>query len=112
MNRKRFGAESNLIYRNDSNRPAKGVHTGDRAGGAARKEVTIQTHGKDKYKRTLAEVLLHDGSNFNHMLVKDGWCWWYRKYAPGDTVLEGLEKEAREAKKGLWVDPQPVQPWE
>ena len=28
----------------------------------------------------------------NHELVKDGWCWWYRKYAPGDTVLEGLEK--------------------
>ena len=24
-------------------------------------------------------------------LVKQGWCWWYRKYAPGDTVLEGLE---------------------
>jgi endonuclease YncB( thermonuclease family) len=43
---------------------------------------------------------------------KDGGCWWYRKYAPGDAVLEGLEKDAREAKKGLWVDPQPVPPWE
>jgi endonuclease YncB( thermonuclease family) len=57
-------------------------------------------------------VLLPGGTNVNHTLVKEGWCWWYRKYAPGDTVLEGLEKEAREAKKGLWVDPHPVPPWE
>lgn len=34
------------------------------------------------------------------------------KYAPGNTKLEKLKKEAREAKKGLWVDPQPVPPWE
>ena len=75
------------------------------------KEVIVQTHGKDKYKRTLADVLLLDGTNVNHQLVKEGWCWWYRKYAPGDAVLEGLEKEAREAKKGFWVDPAPIPSW-
>ena len=37
-----------------------------------------------------------------------GWCWWYRKYAPGDTVLEGLESKACEGRKGLWVDPHEV----
>ena len=37
----------------------------------------------------------------NQDLVKDGWCWWYRNYAPGNTVLEGLEREARGARKGL-----------
>jgi micrococcal nuclease len=57
-------------------------------------------------------VLLLDGTNVNQTLVEDGWCWWYWKYALGDTVLEGLEKEAREGKKGLWADPQPVPPWE
>lgn len=96
--------------------PEKGQAYGKRAKQAASalafgKQVTLKTHGYDKYKRTLANVFLPDGTNVNHELVKQGWCWWYRKYAPGDTVLEGLEQEAREARKGLWVDPAPVPPW-
>lgn len=76
------------------------------------KEVTLQTHGKDKYGRIIADVLLPDGTSVNHELVKDGWCWWYRKYAPGDAELEKLEMEARKANKGLWADQDPVPPWE
>jgi endonuclease YncB( thermonuclease family) len=76
------------------------------------KDVTLQTHGKDKYGRTIADVMLPGGTNVNHALVKDGWSWWYRKYAPGDTVLKKLEADAREAKLGLWADPHPVPPWE
>ena len=72
---------------------------------------TLQTHGKDKYGRILADVFLPDGMNVNHELVKDGWCWWYRKYAPGDVELERLEIEAREAKKGLWQDSAFIPPW-
>jgi Staphylococcal nuclease homologue len=37
------------------------------------KEVTLQTFAKDKYRRTLADVLLADGTNVNHELVKDDW---------------------------------------
>src|SRR5215467_12306386 len=96
--------------------PEKGQAFGNRAKQAASalafwKDVTLQTHGQDKYGRTLADVILRDGTNVNHTLVKDAWSWWYRKYVPGDTMLEGLEKEAREAKNGLWADPQPVPPW-
>jgi len=47
------------------------------------KEVTFQAYGKDEYGRTIADVLLPDGSNVNHELVKDGWCCWYRKCVPG-----------------------------
>ncbi|MDF0677369.1 MAG: hypothetical protein P0120_23980 [Nitrospira sp.] len=46
-----------------------------------------------------------------HELVKEGWCWWYRKYAPEETILEGLEQEARGA-RNVWTDPEPVSPWE
>ena len=61
----------------------------------------------------LGKPLVLDGdiTSANHSLVKEGWRWWYRKYAPGDTLLEGLEKDAREAKKGLWADPAHVPPW-
>ena len=96
--------------------PEKGQAYGQRAKHAASalvfgKEVTLQTHGKDKYGRILADVFLATGTNVNHELVKEGWCWWYRKYAPGDVELERLEKEARDSKKGLWQDPAPVPPW-
>ena len=52
------------------------------------KDVTLQTHGKDKYGRTIADVILTDGTNVKHTLVKDGWCWWHRKYAPGNVALK------------------------
>lgn len=65
------------------------------------KEVIVRIHGKDKYKRTIADVILPDGTNVNHTLVKLGWCWCYPKYEPGDTVLEGLEMEAREGRRAL-----------
>ena len=97
--------------------PEKGQPFGEKAKQATPalvfgKEVTVQTQGKDKYRRTLADMLLPDGTNVNDELVKDGWCWWYRKYAPGNTTLERLEAEARESRMGLWADPHPVPPWE
>ena len=76
------------------------------------KDVMLQTFGKDTYGRTLADVRLLDGTHVNQTLVKDGWCWWYRKYAPGNRELERLEKTARAAKKGLWAAPVQVPPWE
>ena len=67
---------------------------------------------KRRLPPVVADIVLTDATNVNQKLVKDGWCWWYRKYAPDDTVLEGFETEAREAKRGLWRDPHPVPPWE
>lgn len=76
------------------------------------KDITVRTHGLDKYGRIIGDVILPDGSILNRELVQAGLCWWYRKYAPNDTVLAGLEKEARDGKRGLWVNPNPVPPWE
>jgi micrococcal nuclease len=67
-----------------------------------------RTHLMPNARRMLS---LPCGMNLNQELVKQGWCWWYRKYAPVDAELEKLEKEARDTKKGLWVDPSWIPPW-
>ena len=60
------------------------------------------------FGRTSAEVLLPDGTNVTHTLVKDGWCWEYRKRAPGETVLEEPANETRGASAGAGVDAEPA----
>jgi endonuclease YncB( thermonuclease family) len=76
------------------------------------KEVTVQTHRHDKYTRTIGDVILPDGTNLNQELVKQGWCWWYRKYAPRDAELERLEREARKERRGVWATDELMPPWE
>ncbi len=54
--------------------PEKGQAYGKKAKQASSalvfgKNVTLEIHGKDKYGRTLADVLLTDGTNVNHELV-------------------------------------------
>ena len=64
--------------------PEKGQAFGKRAKQAASalvfgRDVMLDTKGQDKYGRTLADVLLRNGTNVNYELVKEGWCWWYRR---------------------------------
>ena len=77
------------------------------------KEVRVQTKGQDRYQRTIADVILPDGRILNYEIVKAGLAGWFRWYAPNDPTLEGLEFQAREARRGLWVlRDDPVPPWE
>lgn len=75
------------------------------------KEVTVHAFRKDRHGRTVADVVLADGTNLSRELLKAGLAWWYRQYSKDET-LGILEEEARQAKRGLWVDPNPVPPWE
>ena len=76
------------------------------------KEVKVEVKYQDRYGRTVANVILPDERNLNREIVKVGFAWWFRKYAPKDKVIEGLESEARAAKRGLWADREPVPPWD
>ena len=53
----------------------------------------------------------------NLALVREGMCWWYRKYAGEQTLVdralyEDAEKRAKTGRRGLWSDPDPVPPRE
>jgi endonuclease YncB( thermonuclease family) len=76
------------------------------------KVVTVHPSLKDRYGRTVADVILPDGRNLNQELVRRGVAWWYRKYAPHDTSLARLEFEAKAARIGLWSQPNPTPPWD
>ncbi len=73
--------------------------------------VTVVEQARDRYGRTVGEVLLPDGTSLNRELVRRGYAWWYRRYS-SDASLGALEDDARRAGRGLWADPEPVPPWE
>jgi endonuclease YncB( thermonuclease family) len=82
------------------------------AGLALGKAVMVRIAGLDEKGQPLGEVFLADGANLGHALLKAGLAWWHRKQAPDNDSLWKLEAEARNAKRGLWEDPDPVPPWE
>ncbi len=75
------------------------------------KTVTVQALDLDRYGRTVGVVLLPDGRSLNHELVRAGLAWMYRRYT-NDQSLSDLEEKARVARRGLWVDANPIPPWE
>ncbi|MBK6483744.1 MAG: thermonuclease family protein [Chitinophagaceae bacterium] len=72
--------------------------------------ILIHKNKFDRNKRLIAEVILHDGTNLNKELVKNGLAWHYKSYSNDNTYAD-LENKARELKVGLWVDNNPIPPW-
>ena len=72
--------------------------TGDLAFGQT---VIVRVRDVDRYKRTVAEIILPDGRNLNQELVRAGLAWWFERYARRELILRDLEQEARAARRGL-----------
>ena len=78
----------------------------------AGKMVRIETHGGDKYGRTIGDIF-HNGVLINRELVRAGLAWWYVQYAPDRTDLVDAERKARADNAGLWAGShKPVAPWD
>jgi endonuclease YncB( thermonuclease family) len=97
--------------------PETGQDFGSRAKQAASElafgnQVTVREMDRDRYGRTVAEVILPDGRSLNRELVRSGYAWHFVKFAPADQELGALEAEAKAAKRGLWSQPGAVPPWD
>jgi endonuclease YncB( thermonuclease family) len=80
------------------------------------KLVTVETEKLDRYGRTVGKVVI-EGRDANLAMVVDGLAWHYKKYeseqSPSDRLLyAAAEREAREARRGLWRDVDPTAPWD
>jgi micrococcal nuclease len=74
------------------------------------KEVVVTALDKDRYGRIVGDVTI-GGANLNYELVRKGYAWWNRKYAPHDDSLRILEETARKHRLGLWSEVTTVEPW-
>jgi len=74
------------------------------------KVVTVSTKSKDRYRRTIGIVTV-DGKNVNEKLLEAGLAWHFKKYDKNPAWAK-LEEVARKNKRGLWVNGNPVPPWE
>lgn len=84
---------------------------------AFNQRVTVEWSKRDRYGRIVGKVLLPSGVDANLQQIKRGMAWHYkqdeREQPPEDReTYAAAEKDAREARVGLWQDAQPVPPWE
>ena len=66
--------------------------------------------GHDCYHRVVARLYVGD-TDVNATLVRQGYAWVYRRYAH-DPTLYAAERDARDARRGLWAQENPVPPWQ
>jgi len=83
---------------------------------SAQKQILVVSDKLDRNRRIVGK-LTHNGTDLNLSMVTDGFAWWYREYAdeqsPEDQKLyENAETDAKAERRGLWIDPNPMPPWE
>jgi len=80
------------------------------------KDVTVIYDKTDQYGRLVGKILL-SGKDVNLEQVKAGMAWHYKEYEREQSLEDRelyarAEDEARNARRGLWVDANPTEPGE
>jgi len=80
----------------------------------AGKTLTAQCYEQDQYGRDVCALILGDGRSANRLQVESGYAWAYTARKGDylrDKAMPDLQRQARDAKRGLWVDQNAMQPW-
>ena len=81
-----------------------------------RREVTVVFSRRDTFDRAVGVILL-DGEDINLRMVAAGKAWHFSRMARHQPAADrqayaDAEQAARQARLGLWTDPNPVPPWD
>lgn len=76
------------------------------------KTVDVEELYTDRYKRTVAIINLPDGKSLQASILEAGLAWVWPRYCRDCPEWEALQEKAQKGKRGLWVDENPIQPWE
>ena len=76
----------------------------------ANREVVVRDLKRDRQGRMTADILLRDGRQIAHELIKEGLAW-VQPGGSGDHALKDMEELAKASKNGLWSESDPVPPW-
>lgn len=76
------------------------------SGKSVRLEAEPTQGERDKYQRLLRYVLLENGTNFNKLMISEGYAHEYTYNIPYkyQSEFKQAQKEAEENKRGLWAD--------
>ncbi len=66
----------------------------------------------DRHGRRVGTVIIEDGRVLNEELVHAGLAWYYRVSPVRNPRLQRLEQGAFQHRLGLWVEKEPIPPWE
>jgi micrococcal nuclease len=70
----------------------------------------IMPRTKDRYLRTVAEVSC-EGIDAGKEQIRSGMAWVFDRYAT-NRKLYAIQDEARSERRGLWMDSNPIRPWD
>lgn len=76
----------------------------------ARRLIALGATGRDRYRRTLADIYVGK-TRINAVMIAKGFAWHYAQYND-EYELAKMHRTAKDKKIGLWSLPDPVAPWD